>query len=75
MAAGSGRLRALRRRIGVVFQDPYASLDPRLRVRDLIAEPLRIHGLGDPASRRAKARPAPPPGSANPGRRERTARR
>ena len=55
LGAGTGRLRALRRRIGVVFQDPYASLDPRLRVLDLISEPLRIHGLGDAASRRAKA--------------------
>ena len=55
LAAGAGRLRALRRRIGVVFQDPYASLDPRLRVLDLISEPLRIHGIGDAGSRRAKA--------------------
>jgi peptide/nickel transport system ATP-binding protein len=49
-------LRAARRRIGVVFQDPYASLDPRMRVGDIVAEPLRIHGLGDAASRAAKAR-------------------
>jgi ABC-type glutathione transport system ATPase component len=56
LSAGTGRLRALRRRIGVVFQDPYASLDPRMRVLDLIAEPLRIHGIGDEASRREKAR-------------------
>ncbi len=55
LGAGRQRLRALRRRIGVVFQDPYASLDPRLRVADLVAEPLRIHGLGDAASRRAQA--------------------
>ena len=55
LAAGTGRLRALRRRIGVVFQDPYASLDPRMRVVDLIAEPLRIHAIGDHGSRRAKA--------------------
>jgi ABC-type glutathione transport system ATPase component len=55
LAAGTGRLRALRRRIGVVFQDPYASLDPRMRVAQIIAEPLRIHGLGDEAARRAKA--------------------
>ena len=55
LAAGPGRLRALRRRIGVVFQDPYASLDPRMRVLDLVCEPLRIHAIGDEASRRAKA--------------------
>ncbi|WP_147652903.1 nickel ABC transporter ATP-binding protein NikE [Vulcaniibacterium gelatinicum] len=48
-------LRRLRARIGVVFQDPVASLDPRLRVAELVAEPLRIHGLGDAAARRARA--------------------
>jgi peptide/nickel transport system ATP-binding protein len=49
-------LRASRGRIGVVFQDPYASLDPRMRVGDIVSEPLRIHGDGDAASRAAKAR-------------------
>ena len=48
-------LRKLRRRIGVVFQDPYASLDPRLDIARIVAEPLRIHGIGDSASQRAKA--------------------
>jgi peptide/nickel transport system ATP-binding protein len=39
-------LRPLRRRLQIVYQDPYESLDPRLRVRAAIEEPLLIHGLG-----------------------------
>ncbi len=46
-------LRNMRKRIGVIFQDPYASLDPRMRVAEIVAEPLRIHGIGDTASRSA----------------------
>ena len=40
-----GKLRAIRRRVGVVFQDPFSSLNPRMRVRDLLAEPIRNFGL------------------------------
>jgi len=39
------RLRALRRRMQIVFQDPYSSLNPRMTVRRALREPLEIHGL------------------------------
>ena len=43
-AASPGEMRRLRRDMQIIFQDPFASLDPRYRVEDIIAEPLRIHG-------------------------------
>lgn len=45
--------REVRRDAQIVFQDPAASLDPRMRVGDLVAEPLVIHGIGSRAERRA----------------------
>jgi len=44
LAAGRGEMRRLRRDMQIIFQDPFASLDPRYRVEDIIAEPLIIHG-------------------------------
>ena len=54
--AGATRARwfELRREIQVIFQDPYASLDPRQHVEDIIREPLDIHGVGTPAERRKR---------------------
>ena len=40
-----GSLRSMRRRVQVVFQDPFSSLNPRMRVRDILAEPIRNFGL------------------------------
>ncbi|MEV8214088.1 ABC transporter ATP-binding protein [Leifsonia sp. NPDC077715] len=54
--ARGAALRRLRRRIQVVHQNPYASLNPRLRVGDLVAEPLHSHGIGTRRERDQRAR-------------------
>ena len=47
-------LKGLRRRVGVIFQDPAASLNPRLPVGDVISEPLEVHRIGNKASRQKR---------------------
>jgi len=51
----TGQLRQLRRNMQIIFQDPYASLNPRMTVEDIIVEPMVIHGIGDNDSRRKKS--------------------
>ena len=46
-------LRKVRRRLHLIFQDPYDSLHPGMRVRELVEEAMKIHGIGDRARRRA----------------------
>jgi oligopeptide/dipeptide ABC transporter ATP-binding protein len=53
-AAPPERLRILRRQMQIVFQDPYASLNPRLTVGDIIGQALDIHGLARGPARRAR---------------------
>ncbi len=48
-------LRAVRRRLQFVFQDPFASLDPRMSARAIVEEPLLVHGIGDRDERRRAA--------------------
>jgi len=49
-------LRRLRRRMQLVFQDPFASLDPRMTVGDIVGEPLVVHKVGSRQERRARVR-------------------
>ena len=49
-------LRAVRRRMQMIFQDPYASLNPRMTAAGIVSEPLEIHGVGSPRDRRQRVR-------------------
>jgi len=51
---GARQLRPLRREMQMVFQDPYASLNPRKRVGSIIGDPLKIHNLGNAKERKAR---------------------
>jgi len=53
---GREEMRRMRRELQIVFQDPYSSLDPRMTVGDIVAEPLEVHGVGNRANRRARVR-------------------
>jgi ABC-type oligopeptide transport system ATPase subunit len=54
LAFSRSRLRAARRSMQIVFQDPYSSLNPRMRARHIVEEPLVIHKLGDRRTRRER---------------------
>jgi ABC-type glutathione transport system ATPase component len=63
LSATRGEVRRLRHNMQIIFQDPFASLDPRFRVEDIVAEPLLIHGIGRGMSAKAdteEAESAPP---------------
>jgi oligopeptide/dipeptide ABC transporter ATP-binding protein len=49
-------MRAMRRRMQMVFQDPYSSLNPRMRVEEILSEPFRVHRIGDHAARAGEVR-------------------
>jgi ABC-type oligopeptide transport system ATPase subunit len=54
LTASRARLKAIRRNLQVIFQDPSTSLNPRMRAGAIVEEPLSIHGVATPAARRAR---------------------
>ncbi|MDW8470059.1 MAG: ABC transporter ATP-binding protein [Burkholderiales bacterium] len=56
LALAGEELFAYRRKVQFVFQDPFSSLNPRMTVHDIVAEPLVIHGVGDPDERYARVK-------------------
>jgi oligopeptide/dipeptide ABC transporter ATP-binding protein len=54
--AGGASLRSVRRRMQMIFQDPYASLNPRMTAAGIVSEPLEIHGVGIKSERHQKVR-------------------
>jgi len=56
LSLGGGELKALRRDMQIIFQDPVGSLDPRMTVRDIVGEGLATHGLGTGREREVRIR-------------------
>jgi oligopeptide/dipeptide ABC transporter ATP-binding protein len=54
LGLSSSELRALRREMQIIFQDPYASLNPRLNILSIVSEPLKIHGVSDARERKER---------------------
>jgi oligopeptide/dipeptide ABC transporter ATP-binding protein len=54
MKASRSDMNTLRKDMQIVFQDPYASLNPRMRIRDIVGEALKIHGIGTEAERKKR---------------------
>ena len=54
MAATKAQMQTLRRHMQIIFQDPYASLNPRMRVRSIVGESLKIHNIGTEAERKKR---------------------
>ena len=50
------RMRAMRRHLQIIFQDPYASLNPRMTIGDILTEPMAVHGIGSEAERADRVR-------------------
>lgn len=55
MALNAADLRKYRKRMQIIFQDPYASLNPREKVRDILTHPLRLHRIGTPKDHEDRA--------------------
>jgi len=55
LALGADQLRRMRRNMQIIFQDPYSSLNPRMRVGQIIEEPLIIHKIGNREARKSRA--------------------
>src|SRR6266540_1918056 len=54
LSLGNNEMRELRREMQIVFQDPYASLNPRMKIGDIVGEPLVIHKIGTKTERRER---------------------